>query len=185
MGSEFFEETLELVFSNCELLAAGEIGLIGQGVVKFGKSDFVQHRCDAEIDESQRIHIRELHTRAILAVELRRAPLFCARIAVDGGLFLATDILGNAKVGQIHPAGLEQDIRRLYIEMANVVVVAVGHCASRTANNATEELIWTSCKRVHVLRDSRWLNCAQVVDLQCIEPSQDVLAVSCACAYRV
>lgn len=106
MGSECFKEALELRFSGGELLAAGEVDVVVEGVVKLGQPHIVQDRCNVEIDQSQGVYVGELHAGAILAVELGRSPFFCAGITVDGGLILSTDVLGYAKVGQIHPIGL-------------------------------------------------------------------------------
>ncbi|KAH6609897.1 hypothetical protein Trco_003243 [Trichoderma cornu-damae] len=185
VGGEPLEEAPELLLPDGELLAAGEIDLVGEGVVKLGEPHVVQDRRDVEVDQPQGVYVGELHAGAAVAVELRRSPLLRPGVAVDGGLVLAADVPGNAKVGQVDAVGLEQDVGRLDVQMADAVEVAVGHCAGHTADDAAEELERAPGRRVHVLGLGGGLDCAQVVELQRAEPCQDVVPVTLAVADRV
>jgi hypothetical protein len=96
-------------------------------------------------------------------------------------VILSVDISGDAKVGEVHAPRVEEDIRRLEVQMTNVRLVAIGHCPSYTSYDLLKVFQGTAVlSRGGACRASSTLNGAKVFQVQSMQPTDDILAVAMA-----
>ncbi|KAJ6438907.1 LOW QUALITY PROTEIN: hypothetical protein O9K51_08309 [Purpureocillium lavendulum] len=124
VGAQLLEELVDLVLAQPQLFLAARARRVGESVVKLDQAHAVQHGGDAEVDEPERVHVGELHARAVAAVELRGAPPLRAGQPVGRRLVLAADVARDAKVGEVDAVGAEEDVGGLDVEVAHVWAMA-------------------------------------------------------------
>lgn len=140
MGVKLVDIYLEPCFPRLDLLLPCLSGWIPQGVVKISKPSIVQHGGNVEIDEAERVNVRQLHAGPVVAVQLRGTPLLGSGEALCGCVVLPAYVSCYAKVGEIDPASIEQNVGGLDVEMPDAVGVAMRHGTGSTSYYMAQKL---------------------------------------------